>query len=148
MRSITEQLTSRVVNEIITEAEYEATGRPELDANAAGYASPPQSTPPQSTNPYGGYVPGGAGGGAVPTSFGNPGPGGQFVPRPTHNEYGEEIIYPDFTQEIINNLFPSGGGWWGDRPQSRQPIYNPGRYLPDSLRKFIPRSWGGKLGRL
>ena len=139
MRSITEQLTSRVVNEIITEDNYEATGRPELDANVAGYASPPQST-----NPYGGYVPGGPGGGAVPTSFGNPGPGD--LPRPTHNEYGEEILYPDFTQEIINNLFPSGGGWWGDLPQSRQPIYHPGRYLPDSLRKFIPRSWGGRLG--
>jgi hypothetical protein len=140
MRSITEQLTSRVVNEIITEAEYEGEpmGRPELDANAAGYASPPQTT-----NPYGGWVPGGAGGGAVPTSFGNPRSPEDFAPPPTHDDYGNPIKVPDFD---ITNYIYSAPGWWGSRPQSHQPIWHPGRYLPDSLRKFIPRSWGGRLG--
>ena len=56
MRSITEQLTSRVVNEIITEAEYEGEpmGRPEEDVPSQyGRYSQPTNTP----EPYPEYVP-------------------------------------------------------------------------------------------
>mgnify|MGYP003680191483 CR=1 FL=1 len=130
MRSITEQLTSRVVNEIITEAKYEATGRPELDANVAGYASPPQDTNPP-TNPFPNYVPGGPGGGAVPISPGGPEPPIQY------DEDGYVIPPP---VDDIRNVFPHGGGFYGNQLQPRLPIYHPGRYMPDWLQDLIPEN--------